>query len=125
MTHQMIKTPAGETLVVLPLAEFEALRDAAEAVAHAKAMSALARGDEERLTAAEALELADAQTPLAFWRRKRGLTQTELARRANVAQSTLASMETGARTGTVTVLKRVAGALGVRIEDLVPDEETS
>lgn len=122
MTHQTIKTPAGETLVVLPLAEFEALREAAE---RAKAMSALAAGGEERLTAAEALELADAQTPLAFWRRKRGLTQAELARRVNVAQNTLSSMETGERTGTVSVLKRVASALGVRIEDLVRGEGAS
>jgi len=124
MAHQIITTPAGETLVVLPLAEFEALRGAAEAATHAKTMDALARGDEERLTATEALELTEAKTPLAFWRRKRGLTQIELAHLANISQSALAGMETGARTGTANVLKRVAAVLGVRIEDLVPDKET-
>jgi DNA-binding XRE family transcriptional regulator len=113
---QTIKTPSGETLVVLPLAEYQALRDAAD---HTKTMAALARGEEERLTPAEALALAEAVTPLAFWRSKRGLTQTELARRAEISQSALAGMESGARVGTVAVLKRVAAALGVRIDDLV------
>ncbi len=116
MAHQTIKTPAGETLVVMPLEEFEALCDAAE---HAKSMAALARGEEERLTPAEALAFAEAATPVAFWRRKRGLTQAELAARAGTSQSALAGMESGARVGTAAVLKRVATALGVRIDDLV------
>jgi DNA-binding XRE family transcriptional regulator len=119
MTHQIIKTPGGETLVLLPLKEFEALRDAADAANHKRAMDALARGEEERLTPQEALELAEAATPLAFWRRKRGLTQVDLAKRAEISQSALAGMESGARTGTVAVLKRVAAQLGMRIEDLV------
>lgn len=116
---QTITTPGGETLVVLPLDEFEALRDATD---HAKAMAALARGDEERLSPAEALELAEAATPLAFWRRKRGLTQAALAERAGASQGAIADMERGARVGTVGVLKRVAAALDVRIEDLVAEE---
>jgi len=65
------QNPAGETLVVLPLAEFEALRDAADAAAHARSMADLASGKEELLTAQEALALAEARTPLAFWRNKR------------------------------------------------------
>ncbi|MEJ0093382.1 MAG: helix-turn-helix transcriptional regulator [Methylocella sp.] len=122
MSHQTIRTPGGETLVILPLAEFEALRDAADAADHARAMDALARGEDERLTAKEALALAEAKTPLAFWRNKRVMTQGELSTRAGVSQSAIADMERGARVGTVAVLKRVAEALGVRIEDLVAEE---
>ena len=122
MTHQTIKTSAGETLVILPLAEFEALRDAADAAAHANIMAALARGDEESLSAEETVALVDAVTPLAFWRRKRGLTQAALAARAGVSQSALAGMESGARVGTARVLKRVAQALHVRLDDLVMGE---
>jgi DNA-binding XRE family transcriptional regulator len=122
MTYQTIKTPSGETLVVLPLKEFEALRDAADATAHAKAMTALARGNEERLTAKEAMALANARTPLAFWRNKRVMTQGELSTRAGVSQSAIAGMESGARTGSPRVLLRVAEALEVRIEDLIAGE---
>lgn len=118
MAYQTITTPGGDVLVVIPLEEFEALRDAAE---HAKAMGALARGEEERLTPEDALALAEAVTPLAFWRRKRGLTQAAVAERAGISQSALADMERGARTGTAAVLKRVAGALGLRMEDLIHD----
>src|SRR5437764_12972084 len=49
--------------------------DAADA---AVAKKAIAR-DEEILSEAEMDELLAARTPLAFWRKKRGLTQTELA----------------------------------------------
>ena len=119
MSLQTIKTAAGETLVVLPLAEYEALCDAADAAQSARVMAAVRRGEEELLTAEEALAFVDAATPLAFWRRKRGLTQAALAGRAGISQSALAGMESGARIGTARVLKRVAEALGVRLDDLV------
>ncbi|ACB95312.1 helix-turn-helix domain-containing protein [Beijerinckia indica] len=123
MAHQIIMTPGGEKLVLLPFDEFQALRDAADAAAHVQTLAALAHGEEERLTPAEALALAEAATPLAFWRRKRGLTQTVLAERAGISQSALAGMESGARVGTAAVLARVAKALHLHVEDLITVDE--
>lgn len=119
--HQIIKTPGGESLVILPLAEFEALRDAADAARHASTMAALSRGDEERLSAEETLELVGASTPLAFWRKKRGFTQAVLGERVGISQSYVAGLEAGDRKGDPLLLKRLAGALGVRMEDLVSE----
>ncbi len=116
---QTIKTPNGETLVVLPLAEFEALHEAADAAQHAEALAALARGDEEKLTAEEALALATAATPLAFWRKKRGLTQAKLAEAAEISQSYLAELEGAKRKGDPTLIKRLAMVLRIAMEDLV------
>jgi ribosome-binding protein aMBF1 (putative translation factor) len=121
MTYQTIKTPAGETLVVLPLADYEALLDATNAQAHARAMAALANGTEEELTAEETAAFVDAPTPLAFWRRKRGLTQAALAARAGISQSYIAGLEAGDRKGDAGLIKRLAGILKLRMEDLVAD----
>jgi DNA-binding XRE family transcriptional regulator len=115
---QTIKTPGGETLVVLPLDEFEALRDAAD---HAKALAALARGEEEKLSAKEAIALAEAPTPIGFWRRKRGMTQVQLAKAVGISQSYLAGLETGARHGDAALVKRLAGVLRLPIEDLISE----
>jgi len=60
-----------------------------------------------------------APTPFAFWRKRSGKTQANLAAEAGVSQPFLAQIEAGKRRGTVAVLARIARALGVRIDDLV------
>jgi DNA-binding XRE family transcriptional regulator len=117
MSFQTIKTPGGETLVVLPLDEYEDLRDAAD---YAKAKAAR-RPDEELLSVEEALAHAEAPTPLHFWRRKRDLTQAALAKAVGISQSYLADIERGARKGDPELYKKLARELNVRMEDLVAD----
>ena len=51
-------------------------------------------------------------------RRERGLTQEELAHRANVHQTYLSGVEVGKRNPSIMVLGRIADALGADIEDL-------
>jgi transcriptional regulator with XRE-family HTH domain len=70
-------------------------------------------------------ELLAARTPLAFWRKKRGLTQTDLATAAGIAQGFLSEIESGLKTGDVTVLQRIASALGISLLELVPDLPSS
>ena len=90
----------------------------------AVAKKAIAR-NEETLSEAEMDELLAARTPLAFWRKKRGLTQTDLAKAARIAQGFLSEIESGLKTGDVTVLQRIAIALGVSLLELVPDLPSS
>jgi transcriptional regulator with XRE-family HTH domain len=52
-------------------------------------------------------------------RRERGLSQEELADRAGVHQTYLSGVERGRRNPTMTVLQKIAQALGLDIEDLV------
>jgi DNA-binding XRE family transcriptional regulator len=94
-------------------------QDACDAAHHAQSMAALARGEEELLTSAEALAFARAPTPLAFWRRKRDMTQAALGKLCGVTQSYIASLESGARKGDPALFKRLATALRVRMDDLV------
>ncbi len=118
---QKITTPGGETLIVLPLADYEALVDAADIASAKAAIAAVARGEIEPLTAEEVAAAIEAPTPLAFWRKKRGLTQAALAAKTGISQNYLSGLEGGARKGDPSHFKRLAAALRVRMEDLIAD----
>ncbi len=126
---QIIESPTGEKLAVVPLAEYEAmvaaLADAAEdaedaAIARA-AIADLASGADEILPHAVAMRLNSGENPVRVWRKHRGLTATELAATADISQAYISQIETGKRNGTVTVMARLARALGVDLDDLVTD----
>jgi DNA-binding XRE family transcriptional regulator len=105
---------ADET-VTLTRDEYQDLVDARD---HAVAMRDIAAGA-PTLTDAELDEFLASPTATAFFRRRAGLTQVELAGRVGVSQAYLAQVETGARTGSVNLYVKLARALDVRVEDLV------
>ena len=117
MEGRRLTTPKGEELVVLSREEDQDLIDARE---HAVAMAAHARGEDPGLTDAEMDEYLAAPTPLAYWRKRRGLTQAKLAVAAGISQPYLAQLESGRRTSAdIAVYARLAKRLGVLIEDVV------
>jgi DNA-binding XRE family transcriptional regulator len=118
----MTKSPKGDDIVILSRKEYDRLLVAADedVIDAATARKAIAR-NEETLSEAEIDELLAARTPLAFWRKKRGLTQADLAKIAGIAQGFLSEIENGLKTGDVTLLQRIAIALEISLLDLVPD----
>jgi len=58
---------------------------------------------------------------LAAFRRAAGLSQGELAKALGVTQSSVAYWETTAKPPRSEILSKMAGALGVRVEDLLGD----
>lgn len=122
MTHTIVTTPGGEELVLLPRAEFEAMRDALDAAEHRGAMARVAAGTLETLSAEEVAAALDEPTPLAFWRRKRGMTQGALATAAGIKQPYLSALEAGERKGDPALFLKLARALGTRMEDLVEED---
>jgi ribosome-binding protein aMBF1 (putative translation factor) len=122
----MTKSPKGDDIVILSRNEYDRLLVAAneDLTDAAVAKKAIAR-NEETLSEAEMDELLAARTPLAFWRKKRGLTQIELAKAAEIAQGFLSEIEGGLKTGDVTVLQRIAVALEISLLELVPDLPSS
>ncbi len=104
--------------ITLTRADYEDLVDARD---HALAMRDIASGAVETLTGAEVDAYLAAASPLAFWRRHRGLTQAALAARIGIAQSSLAQAETGRRGLKVDTYARLAKVLEIRIEDLLDD----
>lgn len=114
--------PSGEPIVILAAAEYEQLVEAAETARDARiADGALAvyRADPgTALTQDEMTELLAAPTPLAFWRRRRGLSQSALAMEIGCKQPYLAQLELGRRKGTRDTFRKLAGVLGVGLDDL-------
>ena len=63
-----------------------------DAFAHETTMAAVARGEQEMLTAEEVLAALDAPTPLAFWRGKRGFTHKRRGEAVSVSQNYVADL---------------------------------
>ncbi|MFT3938748.1 helix-turn-helix domain-containing protein [Rhodopseudomonas sp.] len=123
----MTKTPAGEDIVILARKEYDELvaaanEDAADAAAARRIMARVESGAEQTLTADELDELLASKTPLAFYRKRAGLTQAALAKSAGIAQGFLSEIEAGRKTGDIHTLRRIADALGISLDDLVAAE---
>jgi DNA-binding XRE family transcriptional regulator len=116
MNVQFIKTPGGEELAVLSREDFEDLIDARDA---ALAKREIAAGRMETFCEAETAEYLAAPSPLAFWRKRSGLTQAALADAAGISQAYLAQIEAGDRIGTVDTCHKLAKALDVPLQYLI------
>jgi DNA-binding XRE family transcriptional regulator len=80
---------------------------------------AKAHVDQEAVPIAVADALLAGQSPIRVWREYRGLTQEQLAMAAGIRRAYVAQLEAGRCRGSTAVLARIAGALGVEIEDLI------
>ena len=116
MTIQKTVSPDGEPLVTMTAEEYQDLIDARDAVA---AMRAVAEGSMETLSGTEVDAYLVAKTPLAFWRRRRKVTQRALAEAIGVSQAYIAQAENGVRQGSPAMLRDIARVLRVRMEELV------
>ena len=109
-------------MVTIPAAEYQALLGTAENFAdlrtYDRAMAAIARGDEELVPEAFAKRLIAGESPVRVWRELRGLTQTALAAASGVNRVQIANIESGAKSGSVATLRKLADALGIGLDDL-------
>ena len=109
--------PYDECQKLLELAE-----DAIDLTDADKAMLELARGDDERVPA-EVTErlLSGDEHPLKVWREHRGMTQEALGATANVGKSYISRIEAFKKAGSTRVLRALAGAIEVDVNDLLVD----
>lgn len=123
MNAQIIITPAGERLVLIPEAEYaalvEAAEDAADNAAFDRFQTKLASGEEELIPSEIVDRILNGENRIRVWREHRGLTARSLADKAGIAQPFLSQIETGKREGTVDTLRKIAEVLSVTIDDLV------
>lgn len=123
MTIQIITTPTGERLVVIPESEWLAVQEALEDREDTAAIDAfhrkLAAGEEELIPASIVNRMLDGENPIRVWREYRGLTAAALAQQAGISAAYLSELETGKKEGSVAALSRIAAALGVTVDDLI------
>lgn len=123
MPHVRTKTPNGDGIVIMPEADYDRMVEELEELRDSEIAQRVLReiesGEEELLTHAEVTEMLAARTPLAFWRRKRDLTQAALADAAGISQAFLSEIESGQKPGTAATLKKIADALRLTVDDLI------
>jgi DNA-binding XRE family transcriptional regulator len=90
-----------------------------------KAYDRARAGATEMVPAATAYRILDGDNPIRVWRERRGMTQAHLAGRAAISTPYLSQLETGARTASTRVLRRLASALGVDVDDLLAADAPS
>lgn len=115
---QTITTPNGETLVVLPLAEYENLLEKADIAAADKVKADIAAGRDELVPSEIVNRLINGENPVKVWRSHRGMTAKGLAAQADLSAPYLSEIESGKKEGSLSVMKRIAEALGVDLDDL-------
>jgi DNA-binding XRE family transcriptional regulator len=122
MDEQIITTAAGERLVVIPEAKFNAMREALDDMADLAAIESFRRrltaGEEELVPAAVADRIIDGENKVRVWREYRCLTAKDLADKAGISTAYLSQIETGSRDGSFDTIKRIAAALAVSLDDL-------
>ena len=113
-------TLAGEEYVVVPRADYDALRSAAQEEISDDTLLAkiLEDPDEEWVSADVVRRIAVGENPVRVWRTYRGMKASDLAAAAGVAASYLSDIENGKKPGSVSTLKRIAAALDVALDEL-------
>ena len=110
--------------VTIRKAEYDRLCAAADDLADIQAALAvrarIEAGTEELVPAAVADRLIDGEAPLKVWRECRGLSQSDLARVAGASRVQIVDIEAGRATGSARTLRRLADALGITVDDLIP-----
>ena len=110
--------------VTIPRAEYERLRaieqDLADTAAALAVEARIARGEEELVPAHVVDRLIDREAPLRVWREYRGLSQAALARASGVNRVQIVEIEAGRNSGSVQTLRKLADALRVEVDDIIP-----
>jgi DNA-binding XRE family transcriptional regulator len=123
----MTKGPLGDDIVILSRKEYDQLvaaanEDALDVEPLRRSTARVESGEEETFSSAEVDAFLAAKTPLAFFRKKRGMSQDDLAKRAGMTQGYLSEIEMGRKSGDVRTLRKLADALKVTLDSLVPDQ---
>lgn len=120
---QIIEQNGEPAFVVLPIAEWQRLVEPLQDLEDALDIETITNDANRRTIPAAVVDrLLDDEPPLEVWREHRGLGRAELAARTGLTPGHIGHLETGRRHGTPDTLRRLATALDVSVDDLVPVE---
>lgn len=119
---QIIDTPAGERMAILPLKEYRLLLRSAEELsdirAYDRAVEQLAKDRDEMIPPEFADRILEGESAVRVWREYRNLSVKKLAGQANISASYLSQIEGGSRSGSLPTMKALAQALDLDLADL-------
>lgn len=106
-------------VITISRAEYDRLRDAAEHLADIEAYEKAMASKEEAIPAEAVRRMVDGESPVRVFRDLRGMTQAALSEASGVNRVQIADIEARRRAGSVETIRKLAGALGVMMDDLV------
>lgn len=121
LSVQIIEREGEPEYAVIPFREFERLRALAQKAEELRAFDSAIADTSEALPHEVVARLVAGESPLRVLREHRRLTQAALAELVAIDKTYLSHMEAGRKSGSVAVLKRLAAALSVEVDDLLPD----
>lgn len=119
MSVEYIERDGQRTAVIVPIAEYERLVEAAEMLADVRAYDEAKAQGGEYFPMALLDRLLAGESKLRVFREHRGLTQEALAKACDISKPYLSQIEAGQRRPSTNVLRKLAAALKVEIDDLV------
>ena len=123
MNVQIIKTPQGDEMAILPKADYdkllEAFEDREDVEAGRKFRAKLSAGEEELIPAEYVNRMIDGENKIKVWRDFRGMSAKALADAAGMSAPYLSQIESGAREGSLDAMKKLAEVLKVTIDELI------
>jgi len=105
--------------VILSKNNYEKLLQYKEDLEDIRALKDYETSGEEGFPSDVVKRLIDGENPIKVYRQYRGLTQLKLSESVGVQQSYITQLESGKKSGTVKVLKKIATALDLDLDDLV------
>lgn len=118
MTVQYIQNKGQPQYAIIPVAEYQQLLQKSDMLDDVKAFDQAILENEESIPADMVAKLINGENKIKVWRNHRAMTQSELAKKAGIAQVTISLMEKNKRTGTLEVINKIAKALAVDIDDI-------
>ncbi|MBF0425398.1 MAG: helix-turn-helix transcriptional regulator [Magnetococcales bacterium] len=112
----------GVDYIAIPKASFGSQpldEEAFDVARYDRIKEQLASSEEELMPAAFADRIFDGESPLRVWREFRGLTLQSLAEKTDTSRAYLSEIENGHKDGSIRIMKRVADALNVGLDDIV------
>jgi len=124
--NAIIPIAVTEETVILSRADYDALleelEDARDIAAAREVEAAVAAGTTEFIPIEMSDRLYAGEHPLRVWREHRGrLTGSALAKLAGVPQSYVSEIENGKKPGSLDTMAKLARALKISLDDLVPE----
>ncbi len=116
---QIIESDGKPAFVVLPFADWQKIAALIEDQEDEAALSVFHANGEETFPVAIADALIAGANPIRVYRQHRAMTQRVLAEKCGVAVPYLSQIETGKRRPSTDVVKKIADALSVSVDDLI------
>jgi DNA-binding XRE family transcriptional regulator len=119
---QIIERNGKPEWAVIPYETYLRLVEDAETLQDVRdydaAKAAIERGEEELIPGELVYAILDGENPIKAWREHRGMTQQQLAEAVGISAPYLSQIETGKRSGAIEVLKAIAKALHLSLDDI-------